>query len=68
LQLINNNNNNKSFLTSALDGGKWFTFTPLLLYPRGYNPRHLLGRRLYEPQNQYGCCGKGKRLFPLSEI
>jgi hypothetical protein len=46
-------------------GTNWkcvFIFRPLLLYPRGKNPRYTLGRRLCGPQNRSGGRGEENNL------
>jgi hypothetical protein len=46
-----------SFLTSALDGGKWSASRPGHALPRGKDPRYPLYRRLCGPQSRSGYKG-----------
>jgi hypothetical protein len=53
----------KTFLTWALDGGKWLTsrnFTPRLLYPRGKSRWYSLCTRLRRPQHRSRHSGEEK--------
>ena len=50
-----------SFLTSALDGGKWLTSRPGSLTPR----KDPLNSRLCRTQSRYGRLGENKYLLPL---
>jgi hypothetical protein len=53
------------FLTSALDGGEWVSFTPSPLYPQGKCPQYPLIRRLGGPQSQCRYCGEDRNLALL---
>ena len=56
-----------SFLTSAPDGGEWFTSRPGRFTPETRR-RCALYRRLGGPQSRYGCSGEQKILFPPTAI
>jgi hypothetical protein len=57
-----------SFLTLALDGGKWSASRHGRAFPRGKDPRYPLDRRLGGPQSWFGHRGLIKSPLPLPGI
>jgi len=52
------------FLTSALDGGEWFTLR-LVCFASGERTSHPISRRLVGPRRWFGRVGEQKNLMPL---
>jgi hypothetical protein len=55
------------FLTLALDGGEWVTFTPLPLYSQGNSIRYQMYRRFWRASDRLDVMEKRQQSFPYQE-